>query len=364
MLKIPPYTDAEHSLSVEPRTTTERSGLIAQADTIEITGKDHINDVPVFMTRVTDKYLDGSEQSLQKRQDIQRVIGNLEQALGDEDPQIVNEAVRSGLELLDSSPTIRAWKGWMTTAMALYPLQRPTAKALLDGTPVDSFARDLFLHGQDAVGIRDRGALFAHLLRERDGRVQSILSLASGAAVPECDAIRTMAVSPRAVFVDMDTRALGHVRGVAAEAGLSNDTYTTIIADLIKDFMFARDPGAILPEPSFDIVDALGITEYFKDRHMKLLLEKAYQFVTPGGALIFGNMLDTHPTLRFNKQIVEWPGVNPRSKETLTSIAAEISGVGNVEVYIPESGVYAVVKMEKPSAVEPVRQLGSTALVG
>lgn len=331
---------------------------------VEVMGKELINDVPVFTVNVRDVYAPSSEAELETYAGIQGTIADFEESLSSQNPDVVEAAISAGRSLLDSSSTIKAWKGWMTTAMALYPLQRPMASRMLDGTKVDAFARELFLYGQDAIGIRDRGAIFSHLLRERDGRVKTILSLASGAAVPECDAMKIMSEKPHAVFVDMDERALGHVADVAREVGLDDGQFTLVQANLVKNLMYATEQHPMMPKESFDVVDLLGITEYFNDSRMRLMLQKAYELVNSDGALVFGNMLDTHPTLKFNQLAVEWPGVIPRSLEDLIKVAGDIASPENVQVYVPESGVYAVLKLEKPSSDRDVsRPLGSVALV-
>lgn len=346
----------EQSLASDRLTTTSGS--------IEVTPQESIDGVRVYSAKITDEYAPSTDEAKRTYSGVRETISLLEEGLRSDDPAVVAQTITEGRAHLDSSPTIRAWKGWMTTAMALYPLQRPLAPQMLDGTPVDAFAHELFLYGQDAVGIRDRGALFSHLVTQRDGKIDTIISLACGAAVPECDAIKAMTKKPKATIVDMDERALSHVMEVAKEAGLPEGTFTSVTANLVKDFMFAPQPHPAMQKEHFDVADLLGITEYFKDRHMKILLEKAYELVKPGGMLIFGNMLDTHPTLQFNQQVVEWPGVIPRSRELLAEISSQIAGASNVEMYIPESGVYAVLKLEKPEANQAIpRPLGGVALV-
>lgn len=348
------------------------SGLVYRAQdkplpevvSMDVLREDSIDGVVIRFVHVKDAYFPTTEHEQLIHNTIQEKITSFEEALQSNDQETVLKATEEGRVMLDSSPTIREWKKWMTTAMALYPLQRPNAPSMLDGTPVDRFAQELFLYGQDSVGIRSRGIIFANLLRQRDGRIENILSLACGAAVPECDAMAAMVHKPTAVFVDMDERALSHLDHIASETGVSRDSYKSVQAHLVKEFMFAQDRHPDMPENSFDVVDALGITEYFSDEAVSLFLKKSYECVKPGGVLVFGNMLDTHPTLQFNKQIVQWPGVLPRSKEGLVRIASQITDGSNVNMYIPEDGVYAVLEIQKPLNGHAVnRPIGRTALL-
>lgn len=330
---------------------------------VRIVDQNNINQVPVFTVRIDDLHHPTSELARTKYAEIQGAIAFFERTLKDDNPSVVQSGAEAGRAWLDESPTIKAWKGFMKTAMALYPLQYPTASELLDGTPVDQFARDLFLYGQDAVGIRDRGALFSYLLKRRDGQAEDVLSLACGAAVPESDAIKAMKFKPNTVFVDIDEEALKHAKDVACRAGIPEDKYKIVKADIVRDLVRASESHPDMPEEHFDVVDALGITEYFKNNTVKRLLDKAYGCVKPGGVLIFGNMLDTHPTLRFNQQIVGWPDVIPRSQELLVELASSVAGSENVQIYVPEGGVYAVVELEKPAVLNSnIRSLGFQAL--
>ena len=137
--------------------------------------------------------------------------------------------------------------------------------------------------------------------------------------------------------------------------------------NLIRGFMSARTPHEALQPGSTDVADLLGITEYFDEKSATKLLTKAYELVRPGGVMIFGNMLDTHPTLLFNQRIVEWPGVIVRSLDDLVSIAETVAADGVApKIYIPDDKIYGVVEIAKPAAPssksESAKHIGSTAL--
>jgi hypothetical protein len=110
-------------------------------------------------------------------------------------------------------------------------------------------------------------------------------------------------------------------------------------------------------------VEILGLFEYLKpeDWHYryqkvfikgkkklagaKSFLAAAFSYVAPGGSLILGNMLNSHPHLDFTLHVVEWPHIQPRSIDEVVEII-QGSGIGSneygLDIYVPDDGVYAV----------------------
>jgi len=115
----------------------------------------------------------------------------------------------------------------------------------------------------------------------------------------------------------------------------------------------------------YDAVDAVGILEYLKPDDWRYaygnvirtrrpmagavtFLANAYELVRPGGLLVFGNMLDTHPQLAFTLNVIQWPHVQPRSIEQVCTLMARAGIVGGVEIHLPTGGVYALYVVRKP----------------
>ena len=109
----------------------------------------------------------------------------------------------------------------------------------------------------------------------------------------------------------------------------------------------------------YDVVEMMGFFEYLPDepRHVgSLTIPSAGQFLAtaislaaPGGLVVFGNMLTTHPQLVFTLKVVQWPYIQPRS---LADLVALLERVGvepdNATIYTPDDGVYAVVAIRVP----------------
>src|SRR5690606_11985052 len=103
---------------------------------------------------------------------------------------------------------------------------------------------------------------------------------------------------------------------------------------------------------TFDAVDAVGIFEYLKrpDREFvynqvvrtpimlagaDTFMRNAYELVKPGGILVIGNMLDTHPQLDFTMGVIQWPHIQPRAVRGMTHIMNAVGIDGEVDVYKP-----------------------------
>ncbi len=333
---------------------------------VEVLSSDEtVGGVPVVRVGVQDRYEPKTDTEMLDRDNVRSAIATIEQLLRDDDPLVVEMGLAMGGELLDTNPTVLAWKEMMTTAMALHPLQQPYVETLLDDdkTAIDDDARKLFLYGQEATIIRSRGTIFNWLMSSRDGKMDTGIALGGGAAVPECDAISAMSHQPFMTYVDMDMRALKHVHETARESGIADNTYEIVQAHLLKDFLFAKEPHPKMQNESYDMADLLGVIDYFSKATASKLLSKAYELVRPGGVLIFSNMLDENPTLKFNQQVVEWPGVIPFSMSDLADIITTVAPAQQGTIFVPEDHGYGVVMIEKPAIGRSVKQsMGELAL--
>lgn len=279
-------------------------------------------------------------------------------------------------DYLDSIPAVFSWKGMMPSAMALYPLQRPDEEFLPNGTRVDKVTQQLFRHGIDAIGIRSRAKIMEsisyNVMRTSESSVEWI-SLACGSALPVLDAVNNIkqklpGKNINLSLVDWDDQALAFARGLAENQGLEEGLdFTAENQDLIRGLVLGDKLVQTLGEESYDMVDMMGIFEYFDDKRATKLLKNAYRLVKPGGKIVIGNMLDTHTNLRLNQAAVGWPGVKPRSLEEISEVIKS-AGIDTTlcNTYVPEDGVYAVVEIGKEASnsipVPVQRQLGAAAI--
>jgi hypothetical protein len=120
--------------------------------------------------------------------------------------------------------------------------------------------------------------------------------------------------------------------------------------------------AAVPAAGGFDVVNMIGSFEYLPDRPRDVgsmtipsagqFLPAAMSLTAPGGLVVFGNMLTTHPHKDYILKVVRRPYVQPRSIEDLVALLAEV-GVDPqyATIYTPDDGVYAVVAIRvKPQS--------------
>ncbi len=270
--------------------------------------------------------------------DITVLIATRQPSRDAEDP-VVSAA------LYDHSASLRSWRTSIPSAAALWPLYDPTD--LADGTPVDEFARRFFTHTLDGRGIRSRGTVVERLIAQAPPNA-SVLSLAGGAAQPVC---RALAAVPgqRAAIVDLDPEALKLATVTAERLGVA-DRVELATANVLKP----QQVQTATQGQQFDVVECIGFFEYLPESGMNRrtdassFLRLAWSLVAPGGRLIFANMLDSHPQLSFTLHAVRWPTIQPRSVDELLAITDRAGvSVSEVELYLPDDGVYAVLTVSK-----------------
>lgn len=306
-----------------------------------------------------------------------------------------NEIDRTGnpatAALIERLPSFADWLDLVPTAAALDPLYDPSKKQFPNRKPIHPDLAEWLRNITDGRGIRSRGALVEKLLTDEalryDGPVQ-FLSLASGAAQPIITTAKKLShdhgVTPHMTLVDKDQGALDLAKDYAANAGLAGSLETMNMNILrikgltqsetgnrMHDFASTALSRALrqkhLPANQYHVVDAVGLVEYLgvddwpytygnviktktKLAGAKTFLKNAYELVRPGGVLVIGNMLDTHPQLAFTLDVIQWPHIKPRSIEEMVRIFDEAGLAGELDVYCPDDGAYAGYQLRKPEA--------------
>lgn len=281
------------------------------------------------------------------------------------------------------------WRNLVPSAMALLPIQAPHTTHMPGPGPTELPAnRDFFVHISDAIGIRSRAEVLKDVIRGSTdaGPVgPTWLSLACGAALPVLQTAAQMATPVTVDLVDLDPMALGYAVSFAEALGLA-DRVRCMQADLLNldqltDALRLGQPGRGESAESYgrvddaadlrpgvdadawegyDFVEMMGFFEYLPDEPQQAgvmtipsageFLETALSLAAPGGLVVFGNMLTTHPQIDFTLKVVQWPYVRPRSLEQLVDLVTNV-GVApdQVTIYTPDDGVYAVVAIEVPA---------------
>lgn len=300
--------------------------------------------------------------------------------------RVGNPATRA---LIDRLPTFDDWLDLVPTAAALDSLYDPSKETLANGKPLHPLLGDWFRNITDGRGIRSRAAVVGELLTDesvRHDRQVEWLSLASGAAQPIIATARNLTaehgVTPRMTLVDKDQEALRLAEEYAATAGLAGSLETMNMNILRLQGMTRSDTGRRmhdfasnalsrtlrqkhLPAGQFDVVDAVGLVEYLKADDWpytygnviktktklagaRTFLRNSYELVRPGGILVIGNMLKSHPQLAFTLDVIQWPHIKPRSIEEMVQIFDDAQLDGELDVYCPDDGAYAIYQLRKP----------------
>ncbi|OYX41604.1 hypothetical protein B7Y94_04795 [Candidatus Saccharibacteria bacterium 32-49-12] len=282
-----------------------------------------------------------------------------------------NPATKRLIDIVDG---VENWLELVPTAAALMPIYNPDVAQLPNGQMMTSDLREWLGNLYDGIGIRGRGAAVTRLAAEESMRHSEpidMISLACGAAQPIFDALGSVrsngASVPRVKMVDLSKPILELVDEVAAQSGLGDHVETVRMNILKRD----RFDESVLGYGQSGFVEAVGIFEYLKDlgdqnEYDKVMergsnmadavtfLRNSYDLVKPGGMLLIGNMLDTHPQLGFTLNVVQWPHIQPRSVDQMIDIVGKSQiPVGSLDIYLPNDGdpgnaVYALYAIRKP----------------
>lgn len=256
--------------------------------------------------------------------------------------------------LCEQVPTFREWLTLVPSAAALEPLYKPNLEHLPDAynTPVSPEFRQWLYHGLDARAMRNRTEIVSTILANDAESIHAPskwLSIAGGAAYSVVNAVHRVrdagSPAPQVTLIDKDPRTLALAQNYAAQLECA-DTITTLQADILNAETFSD----LANTAQFDLVEAVGITEYLDGDTLKTFLERAFQQVKPGGVLVVGNMLDTHPQLGFTLNVVQWPYIVPRSFETMQAILRDSISASETTsaVHVSDDRVYALYTVRKP----------------
>ena len=301
-------------------------------------------------------------------------------------------------ELIARVPGVEHWLSLVPTPRALAPLYNPAVAELPGGHVIGDELRTWMIEIADARGLRHRSQMVTDLmidttLEHEPSPQQNWLSIASGAAQPILQAAHILdqeyGNAPNMTLVDLSSEALNDARHSADQLNLGSNLRSermnvlrrqgldkpVTLGEVAMHRVFNREDRAklsrerLMPE-SFDTVEAVGILEYMKPEDWtykyngvvtlktiqagaKTFLENSYRLVKPGGDLIVGNMLDTHPQLGFTLNTIQWPHVQPRSIDSMMALFDAAGLDAERDVYVPAdeaNRVYALYKIHKPEA--------------
>lgn len=264
---------------------------------------------------------------------------------------------------VDGRPTqLINWAAKFPTAIALEPMQRldKGGKWLPGGAP-DERSLELYLNMADAIGLRSRARIYSQLLvehaKESNTEELSVISLGSGASIPNIQATQAVELEAKAInwkFFDYDPEALMFAKELIEENEFQYSTFDYGPEWINPETGKAEPKGQNYlrafgeKDESADIVDALGLWEYLKPNEAARFAHTLFKKVKPGGSLIVSNMLPSRPQREFNERAVGWPGLYLRSDTDLLEIVKK-AGIDTSQVTMThaEDGVYVVMEIKK-----------------
>lgn len=361
--------------------------LIETKDAYPVNSERRKEEVRVYDVEVTDSYKDGDFDKVNEfLYDLQSMgfYGDSSVDLVRERKNTIDLNNPATRKFIDTIPGVGDWFQMVPTAAALDPIYNPVNKSMPNGAPITAEIRSFFRNGLDPIGLRSRAEVMKQIIFDEvigrsgleDGKW---VSLACGAAQPVFESldrvVRAGKSAPEITLVDYDKNALQLAKAYAEKFGYGNNVMLKRMNILDPKGIAQKRNGHFLtnalesslrlPVEGYQVVDAVGILEYLKEDNLKYsyskvmkteremagavrFLENAYDLVAPGGLLVVGNMRDTHPQLGFTLNTVQWPHIQPRSLSDMISIFKNAGLDGEVEIYCPTDGVYAIYTVRKP----------------
>lgn len=238
-------------------------------------------------------------------------------------------------------------------------------------TPIDPASRRIWQGSRDGAGVRTRalcamGEVETYLLERGLDKPLVIASLACGAASPVYQLIAqlqslNMPVG-KAYLVDNDPMALATAHHLG-KARVPEGVLDVRLESLIRKNrearkVEARDLTEFIEPKSVDVVDLLGLFEYFPQELAIDALRQVQKIMKPGGIIVLGNMIDDRPQQTFFTDVSMWPPLHQRSLRTLFEIAeaAGFDAKNQARILLPPQGVYAVMSLKMDQPNEPGQQ--------
>jgi hypothetical protein len=124
-----------------------------------------------------------------------------------------------------------------------------------------------------------------------------------------------------------------------------NDTYSNVHLSLHYENMFSYLRKAISNQCEFDVIEAVGIHDYFNDKTSKTFLKSLVnKITTPGGSAIVGNIV---PNIeQYFLYAINWPHMFYRDTGDMVEVAKN-SGFDSHKLFSIPSGLYHLLRLSK-----------------
>ena len=173
--------------------------------------------------------------------------------------------------------------------------------------------------------------------KDSDANPVRILSIAGGSARSIIRTIvdlqeKNLNCQIEVTVLDKDQSALEVGGNISKEAGVS------------KNFQWvhgqARDVKMLLPDKTFDIVEIVGLLDYFPDERAKRLLKVVGEVIKSGGVIVVANVIP-NPEIPFVHK-TGWPEMIYRKPEELRKLLSDAGFTKEINLITESLGVHCV----------------------
>jgi hypothetical protein len=196
------------------------------------------------------------------------------------------------------------------------------------------------LNRKMAAAVRSRRQLLTDAIRaayqdwDGDGYMP-VTSLASGSA-REVFNVFAVLDQPRIriTCTDIDPEVHTYAAGVAAEVGAVENT--VFLQDNILKLILGSGKTTLPPQ---QVIYAVGLIDYLRDRQVVTLLNWAHEHLLPGGKMIIGQFHPSGPDKPFMDHLLDWI-LYYRGEDTMRELFARSKfGDASVDIEFEDAGV-------------------------
>lgn len=173
-----------------------------------------------------------------------------------------------------------------------------------------------------------------------------ILSIACGPAWEIQDFLRKSQFKHQAkiYLLDQDDEALGEARSGIESIPTEKPFRVEYIKESVRTILKTGSPEIKFGQ--YDVIYSMGLYDYLTDSVAKVLTEKLYSMLCPGGILILGNYHVNNETRKYMEYIMDWV-LYYRDEESMLELLEDIPEGFSSLVGFDDSGTQMFLRVEK-----------------
>jgi extracellular factor (EF) 3-hydroxypalmitic acid methyl ester biosynthesis protein len=216
-----------------------------------------------------------------------------------------------------------------------------------------SFGKIFHKHPCDtkaAEAVRNRRRLINKYMSQRlstSGKDDfKILSIACGPAWEMQDFLRESPYKHQAkiFLLDQDDEALGEAKSGIESIPTEKPFQIEFIKESVRTILKTGSPEIKFGQ--YDFIYSMGLYDYLTDSVAKVLTEKLYSMLCPGGILILGNYHVENETRKYMEYIMDWV-LYYRDEESMFELLEDLPQGFTSEVGFDDSGTQMFLRVEK-----------------